>query len=507
MSEIIPRQRADRRHLQQIIAGLTEGIILLDPDQTIVWANDAALAMHGVASRADLGADVSEYHQRFELRYRNHHRVEPGSYPMDRVVAGEEFDRVTVEVARVGDAEMSWVHEIRSLLLSDTAGDPDCLVLVINDATERVSAEERFERTFAANPAPAVICRLADLRYVKVNPGFLEMTGYTSQAILGRSVYELDILQHAEQRDLAIECLNAGRTIPQMEATLRLPDGTSKLVIVAGQPIEIGDEPCMLFTFIDLELRKRAEDALRHSEERFAKAFKLSPLPSMVTALRDLRIEDVNEAFLAVTGYSRQEVIGHTGAAFGLWGNNGERHRLEHKLEKGQSIRDCELQMRTKSGELIDFLMTADTVTIRDEKCVLSVFQDITERKRSEAELIAAIEAVMQDTSWFSRTVIEKLATVRRPRGSAESSAELADLTVRERGILGLMGQGLDDAAIAARLGISRNTVRNHVVGIYRKIDVHNRSAAIVWARDRGFTGDGPNRADATRRRPHARRT
>jgi PAS domain S-box-containing protein len=210
---------------------------------------------------------------------------------------------------------------------------------------------------------------------------------------------------------------------------------------------------------------------------------------------------------LAVTGYSQQEVIGHTGAAFGLWGNNGERHRLEHKLEKGQSIRDCELQMRTKSGELIDFLMTADTVTIRDEKCVLSVFQDITERKRSEAELIAAIEAVMQDTSWFSRTVIEKLATVRRPRGSAESSAELADLTVRERGILGLMGQGLDDAAIAARLGISRNTVRNHVVGIYRKIDVHNRSAAIVWARDRGFTGDGPNRADATRRRPHARRT
>jgi PAS domain-containing protein len=47
-ADAIPRQRADRRQLQQIIAGLTEGVILVDPDQTIFWANETALAMHGV---------------------------------------------------------------------------------------------------------------------------------------------------------------------------------------------------------------------------------------------------------------------------------------------------------------------------------------------------------------------------------------------------------------------------------------------------------------------------
>ncbi len=50
--------------------------------------------------------------------------------------------------------------------------------MILDDETERFNAEERFERAFAANPAPAIIVRLSDMRYVKVNHGFLELTGY-----------------------------------------------------------------------------------------------------------------------------------------------------------------------------------------------------------------------------------------------------------------------------------------------------------------------------------------
>lgn len=81
MSETIPRQRADRRQLQQIIAGLSESVILLDPDQTIFWANEAALAMHGATKLEDLGATVTEYRKRFELCYRNRHRLSDDQYP------------------------------------------------------------------------------------------------------------------------------------------------------------------------------------------------------------------------------------------------------------------------------------------------------------------------------------------------------------------------------------------------------------------------------------------
>jgi len=172
------RPHADRRQLQQVIAGLTEGILLIDTDGTIVWANEAALAMHGVTAREELGADTASYRQRFHLRYRNHHPLVEGDYPIDRLVAGANLQGVTVEVTRSGDDTTRWVHEVRSLVLTSAAGDPDCLVLVIRDMTEQANAEERFERAFGANPAPAIICRLADLRYIKVNRGFLEMTGY-----------------------------------------------------------------------------------------------------------------------------------------------------------------------------------------------------------------------------------------------------------------------------------------------------------------------------------------
>ena len=61
-----------------------------------------------------------------------------------------------------------------------------------------------------------------------------------------------------------------------MEAELALPGGGTKLVIVAGQPIDMGDQPCMLFTFADLEPRRKAESALRHSEERFTRTFQMA---------------------------------------------------------------------------------------------------------------------------------------------------------------------------------------------------------------------------------------
>lgn len=65
MNDQVLRTQTDRRQLQQIIAGLTEGVILIEPDQRILWANEAALAMHGVDSLEGLGADTGEYPSAF----------------------------------------------------------------------------------------------------------------------------------------------------------------------------------------------------------------------------------------------------------------------------------------------------------------------------------------------------------------------------------------------------------------------------------------------------------
>jgi PAS domain S-box-containing protein len=489
MEEEIPRERADRRQLQQIISGLTEGIILLEPDGAIVWANETALRIHGVECLEDLGHTAAGYRKRFKLRYRNHRPLPARSYPIERALRGEKLSDVVVELTPTGNGEHHWIHRVRSLTLVDATGQPDCIALVIHDLTDYFSAEERFEQTFAANPAPAIICRLSDMRYIKVNDGFLEMTGYARQDLIGRSAYELDVLDATEERELAVERLMQGHTIPQMETQLRLPDGNSKFMIVAGQPIEVGEEACMLFTFADLDPRKKAEDALRQSEERFSKAFRLAPVPMTLSTLAGLRLLDVNDAFVAAIGYKAQEVIGQSRAQVQLYGSAAQYGRIEHALASSSSLRNMEIQLRTKAGDLLECLISAEIVTIGQQPCVLSVVQDITERKRSEHELLQAIEAVMQDASWFSRTVIEKLANIRSPRSGRSNPGALADLTQRERDVLALICRGLIDNHIAVKLHLARNTVRNHISSIYAKIDVHTRSAAVIWARERGFTG------------------
>lgn len=495
MSQDVLTTETSRRQLQQIITGLSDGVILLELDQTIVWANDAALAMHGVERIGELGADAKEYARRFALRYRNNHPVPFANYPISRVGRGETFSDVLVELTPAHDEERSWVHCVRSLVVTDSRGEPESLVLIMDDVTDWASAEQRFEKTFNANPAPAVICRLSDLRYIKVNSGFLEMTGYARDQVIGSSTYELDVLEQAQNKDLAKQRLREGATIPQMQAELQLPDGGSKQVIVAGQPLELNDEPCMLFSFVDIEPRHKAETALRQSEERFAKAFRLSPVPILICSAVDQRVLDVNEAFLDTFGYPGEEIIGESIVQVGLIDDKNARSRLFAALEKTASLDRIDVQVRKKDAGLIDCAVSADTVNIQDNPCYLLVLMDITERKRTELELVAAIEEVMKDASWFSRTLIEKLANVKSVNSPRLPSVSFTDLTARERDVLGLICEGLADKEIAARLKLAPNTVRNHVATVYSKLDVHSRSEAIVWARERGlFSGAWPTK-------------
>src|SRR5476651_2712435 len=134
MSQAVLAKETNRRQLQQIISGLSDGVILAEVDQTILWANEAALTMHGVSEIEALGVNTAQYAKRFALRYRNNHPLPLDSYPLSRVAAGEEFSDVVVEVTPAADENRSWVHRLRSLVLTDTQGEPELLVLILSDA-------------------------------------------------------------------------------------------------------------------------------------------------------------------------------------------------------------------------------------------------------------------------------------------------------------------------------------------------------------------------------------
>jgi PAS domain S-box-containing protein len=486
---------SDRRQVHQILTELKEGVILVDLDRKLIWSNAAALKAHGVKKLGDLGSDITDYRSRFSLKYRNNHGVSDGEHPVERALQDNAPVEVTLEVRPSNDDNRSWVHTARCVPVLDGKDNSDYIAWIIQDETRRYEAEDRFEAAFNANPAPAIICRLSDLRYVRVNPGFLEMTGYARSDLMGRTVYEIDVMAFAEKRDEAVERLTSGRTIPQMEAMVPLPDEGAKSVIVAGEPIEVAGEPCMLFTFADLEPLKKSQAVLRQSEERFSKAFGLSPMPTVIVRLENFEIIEANAAFLKLAGAAEEHVVGRSPKELDLWLDKDVQKVVEQALQRNGKLSNIDFRLKSKDGALVDCLLSTDEITIDDIPCIMMVIQDITERKRTEDELMTAIEAVMADTSWFSRSVVEKLAALRQTPSltAVMADARLADLTERELDILTLICQGMNDAKMSERLKLSPHTVRNHVSSIYRKIGVNRRGAAILWAKERGI-GNGSSK-------------
>ena len=473
-------------HLEQLMTGLLEGVILMDPTGVILSANPAALKMHGISSVKELGETADEYAARFDLRHRNRRKIPRREYPLMRLLAGESFPDLIVEVGPAGADEPRWVHQVRDIVMDEDGGEPDCLGLVINDVSERFDAEDRFEAMFHANPAPALIIRVADQRYVLVNQGFLDLSGYSRDKIIGKTLFEFDFLTEVQRKPFVRDCVAAGKTVPQLEAELPLANGDKTLVVLAGQPIEVANEDCLLFTFADLEPRRQAERALQASERHFASVFEMAPIAMVVTEGEENRIAQVNAAFKTLTGYTEKAVVGMVADDLQLWNDAAQREGLETEIRERGGFRGHDVRLLHKNGEGLDCLVSAERISVDGEPCVLWLYQDISARRRGELDLVEAIDAVMKDANWLSRSIMDKLATLRNPRSLPSTTAPSTDLSKREREVLELICQDLDDAAIADRLGLSRNTVRNHVARLYAKIGVNRRSAAVVWAHERG---------------------
>ena len=139
--------------------------------------------------------------------------------------------------------------------------------------------------------------------------------------------------------------------------------------------------------------RKLAAEGLRESEEKFKRIFASNPEPVVLVSLDDARYLDVNEAFLKLMGYAREEVIGRTVVELGIWVDQAERASFRELLARTGSVRDLEARLQAKSGDVRTVILSVDLMEIGQQTCMLSVVKDISERKLMEVELRYAKEA------------------------------------------------------------------------------------------------------------------
>ncbi|MGE5470832.1 MAG: PAS domain S-box protein [Bacteroidota bacterium] len=309
------------------------------------------------------------------------------SAEVDRLASNGELIPVMVTVGRIQDE----AGELLGLAAS---------YLDLRAMREKESMLRKLSLAVEQSPESIIITDLqGSIEYV--NQAFTRRTGYCREEVAGRNP----------------GLLHSGRTPPATYASLwgalsrgetwkgefinRAKDGSETIEQAIISPIRQlnGQITHYLAVQQDVTERKRAERAIREMNDRFSSVFHTSPLGIAIGLLADGSFVDLNPAFERLLGYSRQEVLGETGAEIPIWVNAAARDSVFDTLRSDGVIQNIEARFRKKSGEIIDVSFAGRRVEISGEPHFIGMLADITpqkeahralERHKEELELMVA---------------------------------------------------------------------------------------------------------------------
>lgn len=286
------------------------------------------------------------------------------------------------------DGRLLWV-ESQLAIIRDEQNKPIGLRGVTMDITDRKLAEESLRQSEERNNA--ILRAIPDLMFLQSREGTYLDYHFTDPGALlkpptefmGKNMREVLPPELAKSLISCFERVERTGELQVLEYSLPINDEErwyeARIVLSDGDKI--------LSVVRDVTDRRRAEDEVRLSEARFAKAFKANPQPMSLTRLSDGCYLDVNESFLTMSGYSREEVIGRTSIELGIWETPAARSDFVQLLKEQGAIQNLETIFRTKSGSFRLLLSSAEHFEIGGEHCVLVASSDITERHRAEEQL------------------------------------------------------------------------------------------------------------------------
>ncbi|MEH1824053.1 MAG: PAS domain S-box protein [Nostoc sp.] len=259
---------------------------------------------------------------------------------------------------------------------------------LVMDITEQKQAQEKLQACEARYQAildaiPDLMFRISrDGEYLDLKSKGANVT-LSREEIVGKHLEELLPSDVAAISQVAIaKTLDSG-TLQTCEYKLPTPLGIRDYearLVVSGQ-----DE--VLAIVRDITDRKQGEVALQNLAQKFAKAFSCSPDSITISTLQEGRFIEVNDSFVKLSGYERDEAIGKTAFELNLWVHDRDRLNLVQELQTTGVARNLEIEFRQKSGEIITALLSAEVIDLNGISCILAVHHDITERKQVEAQL------------------------------------------------------------------------------------------------------------------------
>jgi PAS domain S-box-containing protein len=259
--------------------------------------------------------------------------------------------------------------------------------------SEELERERNHMRTLVRTLPDLVWLKNRDGVILACNPALADLHGMSEEDLIGKTDHDLldkEAADYVWQHDLlAIStrkpCVNE-EWFTSKKTDLPCLFETTKAPMYAKNGELVG----ILGIARDITERRQTENALRVSEQKFSAAFRSSPDAIIISQACDGRIIEVNEAFLRLSGFRREELIGRNGVELDLWGGSERRDECFRRLREAGWIRDVEGEFRIKSGELRWGLTSAEVIEIDSRPHILWVVRDFTEKRNTDNALRAS---------------------------------------------------------------------------------------------------------------------
>lgn len=371
--------RERKQRLRAIVDTSQAGIVLVDGDGVITFANRCMAELLGITIEELVG---SRY-----LSHLDSSQTNSADTMMQQLARGE-VDQVYAERDyRRRDGSHFWGY-LSARRHEDAAGNLVSLVGVIVDITPSKEAaealrrsEERF-RSLIELAADAVVHGDQQGNIVSANASAVALSGYPLDELIGMNIQQLFTPEEFARAPLRYDLLQQG-VILRTERTLTRKDGSLVPIDMNSKMMPDGTYQ----TFVrDVSERKKGEDVLRASEEKFATAFRRAPTLMAISSLHDGRIHEVNDRFCEATGYSREELLGHTAISLGLL-TPEDRDAIRRELTHTRRLPDRELPTTSKDGRKLQMLWGGEVITVDGKKRLLTIAQDISVTVRLQEEL------------------------------------------------------------------------------------------------------------------------
>lgn len=324
------------------------------------------------------------------------------------VVAPAELEQVDPALAKIATGN-SYFREWQ-LLRKDGSSFPadviattlpdGTLMSLIFDITERKHRTEQLRRSeenlaiTLQSIGDAVISTDAAGNIARMNPTAERLTGWKLADALGQplaSVFRIINAYTREPLNNPIQLVMERGDVVGLSnhTTLIARDGIEYQIADSAAPIRDSSQTItgIVLVFSDVTERYQSEAALRRADERFRRTFKLLPTPLTLQST-DGNFIDCSDAFCDMSGFTREEIIGHNSFELGLWVNNDERDMMRHKLLTEGQIDNYEFKLRRRDGSIRIMQLSARFLTKQPDPILLGVAHDITVRVQAEQTVI-----------------------------------------------------------------------------------------------------------------------